>query len=163
MRHLPTGLLFALLLGSCTPQADPFAGMNTAVESLPVSHCYLQVTTGAARASGTDTIPGPVDSLWISMDVVGELVNGEYRWLPAEKDRKTGTFTGTLENGVVTALLTYTAEGMNAKEEILLRPEAGGVRVGSGELARSEGVWLFKKKELATYGDLVPEVPCAKR
>lgn len=156
-----TGAFFVFVLFAACDQAEKPATQTAAVAD-PVlgSHCYLQVTQGASRAEGKDTIAGPVDSLYIKMDVLGELVNGEYKWLPQEKDRKTGTFTGTLEDGIATVLLTYSAEGTSAREELLLKPEANGVRVGSGQMVESEGVWLFKDKSQAVFGELVPEVPC---
>ena len=161
MDHKLTGTFLAFVLFAACDQAEKPATQDPAVvNAIPETHCYLQVTQGASRVEGKDTVPGPVDSLYIKMDVVGDLVNGEYKWLPQEKDRKTGSFTGTLEDGEATLLLTCMVEGTAAKEELLLKPEANGIRVGSGQLVESEGVWLFKDKSQAAFGELIPDIPC---
>ena len=157
--------LLLLLFLSCghSEKKDRYSiDANAQGEPVMESHCYLQVTRGAARIEGADTIPGPVDSLYIRLDIFGELANGVYNWLPGEKDSKTGSFMGTLENGIVTALYKYDAEGMYAKEEVLFTVESGGLRIGTGELVESEGVWLFKDKSRAEFGELIPEVPCMR-
>ena len=163
VRHIAFIAATSLLLGSCgQPESTGRAAGENTVTSHPEneSHCYLQVTKGAPAVHGTDTIPGAVDTLSIKLDVLGELANGTYNWHPQEKDRKSGSFTGTLENGTVTALLTYTAEGITAKEEVLFKLETGGLRVGTGQLVQSEGVWLFKDKSQVSYGNPLREVPC---
>jgi len=155
-RILPWAL--ALLMGACQ-QGSP-AGSDPGTPLQPTTHCYILVTRGAPEMHGTSLVPGPVDSLDIRMDVLGELVNGVYNWLPQEKDAMTGTFTGTLENGLVTALYSYTAEGMTARQEVLFKLEEDGLRAGHGELVEREEVWVFKDRSLAEFGDLVPEVDC---
>lgn len=124
------------------------------------THCYLQVTKGMPRIEGSDTIPGTVDSLYIRLDILGELANGVYNWLPGEKDRLTGTFQGSMEDSVITALYTYTAEGMTQKQEVLFKMDNGGLRIATGEMAESEGVNLFKDRSQISYGDPVREIPC---
>lgn len=156
-------LIASILLMACDdsgPAANDAAGLKIKEAPVNVSHCYLQVTTSPPVVSGTDTFPGTTDSLYVRLDILGELVNGVYNWLPGEKDSKTGSFTGTLENGTVTALYTYDAEGMTAKEEVLFKVEDSGLRIGTGELVESQGVWLFKDKSQAGFGTLVPEAPC---
>lgn len=155
-RTLPWAL--ALLLGACQQGGPAASDPDTPVQ--PTPHCYLLVTQGAPEMDGTDLAPGLVDSLYIRMDVLGELVNGVYNWLPQEKDAMTGTFTGTLENGLVTAVYSYTAEGMTARQEVLFKLEENGLRTGHGELVELEEVWVFKDRSLAEFGDLVPEVDC---
>ncbi|MEO7080025.1 MAG: lipoprotein [Flavobacteriales bacterium] len=156
-----TAVLLLAACGQTGPEVKG-GGKNTGPgkELVNETHCYLQVTHGAPVVSDTGLAPGPVDSLYIRMDVLGELVNGVYNWLPGEKDAMTGTFTGTLENGVVTALYTYRAEGETAKQEVLFKLADNGLLVGNGDLVKDQGVWLFKDKSRAEYGEAVPEVDC---
>lgn len=162
--HSSLLLLLLLLLIACGQEGPEAKGGGgdavTTKEPVNETHCYLQVIHGAPEISDTGLVPGPVDSIVIRMDVLGELVNGVYNWLPEEKDAMTGTFTGTLENGIVTALYTYSTEGETAKQEVLFKLADGGLRVGNGELVQDQDVWLFKDKSQAEYGDAVPEVPC---
>ena len=124
------------------------------------SHCYLQVTKGEPRIEGSDTIPGTVDSLYIRLDILGELANGVYNWLPGEKDRMTGSFQGSIDDDLVTAVYTYSAEGRTAKQEVLFKVEDGQLSVAIGAMETSEGVTLFKDKSQVTYGEPIPEVNC---
>ncbi len=164
IRRFAPFVALVLLLAACgqTGPETKGGGKVTGPTEQPVNetHCYLQVTHGAPVVRDTGLAPGPVDSLYIRLDILGELVNGAYNWLPAEKDAMTGTFTGTLENGVVTALYTYRAEGAMAKQEILFKLVDRGLLVGSGDLVQDQGVWLFKDKSKAEYGEAVPEVDC---
>lgn len=159
--YLLSAFLLLVACGSPGPATKDTAS-NAKEELVNESHCYLQVTKTPSAVVGTDTFPGTPDSLYVRLDILGELVNGVYDWLPGEKDSKTGSFTGTLENGTVTALYTYDAEGMTAKEEVLFKVDDGGLRIGTGELMESEGVWLFKDKGLAVFGKPIPEVPCLR-
>jgi hypothetical protein len=104
--------------------------------------------------------PGAVDSMWLKVNVLGDLVNGTYRWQPQEKDAKMGSFTGTLENGTITALLSYEAEGRPGQEEMVMKVDSGGLRIGSGERVEEQGIWLFKDKGALAFGPLVPETTC---
>lgn len=165
MKRFITPVLASIaLLAACGQSEDPAArgSIAAATQGQPVmvSHCYLQVTKGAPRMEGNDTIPGTVDSLYIRLDILGELANGVYNWLPGEKDRMTGTFQGSIEDSVITALYSYSAEGQTQKQEVLFKMGPGGLRIATGELVLSEGVNLFKDKSKCSFGEPVPEVPC---
>ena len=164
IRRFAPFVALLLLLAACGQAGQRTKGegekSGPADEPVNETHCYLQVTHGAPVVRDTGLAPGPVDTLYIRLDILGELVNGVYNWLPAEKDVMKGTFTGTMENGVVTALYTYRAEGKIAKQEILFKLTDRGLLVGTGDLVQDQGVWLFKDKSKAEYGAAVPEVDC---
>lgn len=163
VRPIATLLAVCCLLMACgtsdVPSKDALDA-NANGEPLNESHCFLQVTKGELRIMGQDTLPGPVDSLFIRMDILGELVTGVYNWAPQEKDHRTGSFQGTIADDVVTALYTYTAEGETAKEEVLFKLEDDRLRIGFGELHKTEDVWVITDRSQATYGDPIPEVDC---
>lgn len=139
-RLIPAGLL--VLLGACgdapgTPQALK--------ESEKTSHCYQR---GA-------------DSLFIRLDLMGDLVNGTFQGYSSDSARVRGTLTGAVEDGVVVVLLTYTGEtGERHRQEVLLRREADGLRIGQGEMVDAEGYILFRDRNQVHYGPVVPEVAC---
>ena len=163
MHRFITILIPALFLSACGQQdkADRYdIDANAKGEAVMLTHCYLQVTKGAPRIQGRDTIPGSADSLYIRLDILGELVNGVYNWLPQEKDRMTGSFQGSIDDGVATAVYTYAAEGETGKQEVLFKVEDDQLRVATGEMEVSQGVTLFKDKSQVTYGEPIPEVDC---
>jgi hypothetical protein len=147
-------------LCSCGTAGTSAGSSEQKTEDLPSAHCYLSITVGQPRVEGQDTVPGAVDSMWLKVNVLGDLVNGTYRWQPQEKDAKMGSFTGTLENGTITALLSYEAEGRPGQEEMVMKVDSGGLRIGSGERVEEQGIWLFKDKGALAFGPLVPETTC---
>lgn len=161
---LATVMVAIALLAGCGQPEEPSSRYNIDANAKGdpemESHCYLQVTKGEPRIEGSDTIPGTVDSLYIRLDILGELANGVYNWLPGEKDRMTGSFQGSIDDDVVTAVYTYTAEGRTAKQEVLFQVEDGQLSVATGAMETSEGVTLFKDKSQVTYGAAIPEVDC---
>jgi len=155
-----TALLLITACGHSEKKSRYSLDANANGEPVMESHCYLQVTRGAARVEGKDTIPGPVDSLYIKLEVLGELANGAYNWLPQEKDRMKGYFQGAIDDSLVTAVYTYTAEGKMQKREVMFKMEDKSLRVATGEMEESEGVYLYKDKSRVTYGGPIPEVNC---
>ncbi|MEO8732805.1 MAG: hypothetical protein ABI373_00605 [Flavobacteriales bacterium] len=158
---VPTAALLLITACGHSEQKSRYS-IDASAKGEPVmdSHCYLQVTRGTARIEGGDTLPGPVDSLYIKLDLLGELANGEYNWVPQEKDRMKGYFQGSFEDSLVTAVYTYTAEGKTQKMEVLFKIEDRSLRVATGEMEESEGVYLFKDKSQVSYGEPIPEVNC---
>lgn len=154
-------LLVAIMafVGCSGPSASE--GDASPPEQAPtISRCFLQVTTGEPMVVDRDTLKGPVDSLVVHLDITGELVNGRYDWLPQEKDHMTGSITGHLENGLVTALYTYQAEGTTGKMEVLFRLEDDGLRIGTGDMVEAQGYSVFRDPSKAIFGPLVPPVDC---
>ncbi len=161
---LTTAIAALTLLAACSQPEDPSSRYNIDANAKGdpemESHCYLQVTKGEPRIEGGDTVPGTVDSLYIRLDILGELANGVYNWLPGEKDRMTGSFQGSIDDDLVTAVYSYSAEGRTAKQEVLFKVEDGQLRLATGAMETSEGVTLFKDKSQVTYGEPIPEVNC---
>lgn len=156
-------LLYVSLLAACTPPGVKTgnAGDKPPAQPANEAHCYLQLTQNPPMVVDADTFPGTPDSLYIHLDLVGDLANGVYNWLPGEKDQMTGTFVGNREGALITALYTYHAEGMTGKIEVIFRMEQGGMRVGQGEMT-GDSIQVFKDKSKVTFSELIPEVPCQR-
>ncbi len=154
-------LLCIPLLAACTPPGAKTGNAGDQAPAQPANeaHCYLQITQNPPMVVDADTFPGTPDSLYIRMDLVGDLANGVYNWLPGEKDHMTGTFQGSREGNVITALYTYNAEGMTGKTEVIFRMQQGGLQVATGEMT-GDSIQVFKDKSKVTYSTLIPEVPC---
>ncbi len=152
----------ALLLAACGTPSEPISAGNNAGPAPAVmeTHCYLQVTQGEPVIIHTDTLPGPVDSLYIRMDILGDLVNGAYNWIPGEKDRMTGTFRGNREGDRITALYTYQAEGLTGRQEVIFLLGKDSLRIASGERIGNDSLQVFRDKTAVTFSAPVPEVLC---
>lgn len=156
---LPLAALLLAGLSGCT--APPAASEATAPDSTAVRDlCYRKVTTGTASIIGTDTLPGTTDSLIVRLHITGDHVTGEMSRLPGERDRMTGTLVGTVQGGRIVAVYRYTAEGLTAKEEKIMRIDAQGLHMKNGELEDREGIWTLKDTASAAYTETVPAVPC---
>lgn len=108
------------------------------------------------------------DVSWIKMKLAGEKVTGEFYYLPAEKDRKTGTFEGTV--GAVDKMAmartadvwwNSMAEGMQNKEQLRIVFGEGNAQAGFGEMVdRGDGVYVYKDASKITYGESMTDVSC---
>lgn len=160
-----TSLIAAItLLSACGQPEKPNSrytiDANATGEPEMESHCYLEVSHRTPVIEGLDTLPATTDSLYIRLDILGELVNGVYNWLPEQKDHMTGAFQGSIDDDLVTAVFTYNSEGVTAKQEVLFKVEDGQLRTATGAMETSEGVTLFKDKSQVTFGEAIPEVNC---
>lgn len=63
-------------------------------------------------------------------------VTGTYNWLPAEKDKRTGDLTGSIEGNVVEALYTFSQEGTTdtASVKVILEDDKAVISGGKPEL-----------------------------
>ncbi|WP_461488166.1 hypothetical protein [Pontibacter sp. HJ8] len=162
--HSGFSFCLAALLAACSPDKpeqthqtrSAAANATTPLREL----CFLQVTQGVPVISGMDTIPGISDSLLINLTIKGTAVTGILHWLPAEKDKMTGTLQGSLQDSIITAIYTYQAEGVTAKEERIFKLEPDTLRMKAGELEEKDGVWRLKHPEKAPYSTAVPKVLC---
>ncbi len=150
-------LFVALALASCAQDGQREAPTAWLPIQPPLTRCFLLANPDSATAFGACASSGI--PLYIRISLLSELANGTVHE-GAGQNAAIGNFTGTLENGLVTALCTYHTERGIAKAEVLFKMEAHGLRVATGETVESQGIRLFKNKENTTYGPLIPEVTC---
>lgn len=111
------------------------------------------------------------DSASLSMTFTGEggsVVNGFFNWRPAEKDSKTGAFTGTagpLDQSSMsrTANLWWeaSAEGTTVTEELQVVFGDGSAGVGFGEMRdRGDGVYVYADKSALSYEPTLSQTDC---
>lgn len=99
----------------------------------------------------------------------GKQVTGEYRYLPAEKDSKTGTFTGTagpmdpkISARTADVWWDVMAEGMRATEQLRIVFGDGSAVAMFGEMADGEdGNYVYKDVTKLTPGFQMSQVNCA--
>ena len=120
--------------------------------------------------SGAKTESGLYDISWLTMNIVDDKVTGEFQYIPAEKDSKTGEFKGTV--GPVDKLdMSRTAdvwwdtmaEGMNNREQLKIVFGEGNAQVAFGEMIdRGDGSYIYKDSNNITYGANMTDVDCTQ-
>lgn len=111
---------------------------------------------------------GSADKYTLRLILNGEQATGELNFLPAEKDRKTGEFEGTV-GPVDKVMMARTAdlwwftfaEGMNIKEELKIIFGESMASVGFGEMIdRGDGVYVYKDPKNISYTLDLTKVSC---
>lgn len=111
---------------------------------------------------------GMEDKDLLRLDLNGSNASGELKFLPAEKDMKVGTLTGTVSkvdpksmSRTVDAWWDTHAEGMNTKEQLSIIFGEGTASVGFGEMKdRGDGVYVYAQPEKITYSLNLTDVAC---
>ncbi len=108
------------------------------------------------------------DVSWVHLDLAGDQVTGEVRTLPAEKDSKVGTITGTVSSldpsimgRLATVIWSTYAEGAEIPEELLVQFGDGGAALAFGEMKdRGDGTYVYANKSNLMYGPTMSQVSC---
>jgi hypothetical protein len=153
-------LAACLALLSCKKDDKTVIEQTTVEETAPadngilVTQCYRAVTSIQDEGKTIN------DSILLNFQRTGDSITGEFKWLPYYKDKKTGTFKGTVQGRTATTVLTATGEGMTNKEEFIFDIDAKEVNVKMGEMAEGkDGVWHYKDKNAAS-GNAIPRTDC---
>ncbi len=131
------------------------------------------VTTNVNRAAlcfygESKTKNNLYDTSWLRLNITGDNVIGEFNYLPAEKDKKTGTFDGTV--GAVdkismarTANVMWNsmAEGTTVTEQLKILFGEGSAQAGFGAMVdRGDGVYLYQDESKITFGQVMTDIGC---
>lgn len=126
------------------------------IENIEVSQkCFIYNTEAGDRAS-------------IILNITGDKAEGEFNWIPAEKDRKIGKFSGTIskpdQNLTARTLNTFWdsyGEGMLVKEELKIILDEGIASPGFGEMKdRGDGVYVYANPDNINYGPNLSLTSC---
>lgn len=158
---LLTASACSLLLFACKP-ADKPAGPSTAT---PPASPEAPAPTASPKATFPvhcfeQRMPdGSVLSFYYTEyyeDIVGIL---DYTF--AEKDGAHGTFKGKKEGNIITATWSYTVEGSNQVEEIMVKIEGDKAMKASGELEEAkDGTLKLKAPGQAKWEETFTRVQC---
>lgn len=105
----------------------------------------------------------------LNFEVKGENVEGELKFLPVEKDSKTGPFEGLIspfgsdgETGVIAAWWEASGEGLTNKEQLAIQLSENSASVGFGEMRESDGgEYVYTNPTQISYSLVLPKVDCA--
>ncbi len=136
--------------------------VNPVVNGEPRNLCY---------SYSSKTSSGLTDRALLKMSFSGtngSSVSGEFQNLPAEKDSKVGTFSGTattLDQNTMSrtanVLWDAKAEGTTVKEELIIKFGDGAAATAFGEMVKgANGVYVYKDKSKLTYGPTMNQVDC---
>lgn len=108
------------------------------------------------------------DKATLTMNIDDSNVSGEFDWLPAEKDKKTGDFKGTIDsldnagNKIANVMWDTHAEGMNTTEELKINFNDTIASPGFGEMKdRGDGVYVYADSTKIDYSLNLQQTDCA--
>ncbi len=130
---------------------------TTTPKTIPLCFYYEKVTSR-----------GFYDRAWLKLNITGNDVSGEFKNLPAEKDSKVGTFTGTVGAVDKMAMARIAdvwwdsmAEGMQVKEQLKITFGEGTAQAMFGEMVdRGDSVYVYKDSSKFTLGFPMSDVAC---
>lgn len=157
-KYLILALMVLVIAGYVLSKKETALAPEVVVKE-PIQLCFYQKTLGANGLS---------DVAWLKMNLLGDKVTGEFRNLPAEKDKKVGTFEGTvgkvdpyMMGRVADVWWNSMAEGMQVKEQLKITFGEGSAQVGFGEMVdRGDGVYVYKTPDKLFYGLSMIDVVC---
>ncbi len=163
MKYIKSILIIAVVIIALVFVAKHFGKTETepgTVSTVPSADhqelCFLWNTEAGDKAT-------------IVMDISGSEVTGNFNWLPAEKDKKTGPFKGTISavdpvlmGRTIDALWETSAEGMTVTEELKIIMGEGNAAAGFGEMKdRGDGVYVYADPEHLSYVPNLTDTDCS--
>jgi hypothetical protein len=121
--------------------------------------CFLKVTQGELTITEDEDLEMLIDSMVMNIHIKNDSVTGILNWLPARKDRMTGSLEGTIHDDIITAIYSYTAEGIDTKEEKILKLDSNRIFFKTGELVEQNGIWTLKDKAVP-FSESIPKTLC---
>ncbi len=148
---------FSLKKGSASTHPQPPLTEGAATQ--PIKLCFY---------GATKTASGLSDVSLAVLNLSGTQVTGMFKYLPAEKDSKTGSFSGTV--GAVDKIAmartadviwNVSAEGMTAQEQLRIVFGEGTAQAGFGEMVQGEhNIWNYKDPTHLNYGQIMTDIDC---
>lgn len=100
-----------------------------------------------------------------------QTATGTYKFLPGEKDSKTGTFVGSVSSmnpsisgRLIDAIWNSNAEGMTNKEELIIQFGEGSAVTFFGAMKEGEnGVYVYENKKDVQPGAQMSQTDCANK
>jgi hypothetical protein len=152
-------IIGAIIWGQRLPKNEPSQTEDIATTIPPESEslCYYR---------SEKTTRGYYDESSLRVDIKNDEITGDFRNLPAEKDSKIGSFDGKIDSvsgdtRTATVWWNSQAEGMQNKEELVLRFSNNQAQAGFGEMVdKGDGTYVYKDKSKITYGPTMNTINC---
>lgn len=115
-------ILFALLIWSCTTEKKE---QTTATNEEEKFLCFRNEYPFEDNS-------GKMDVEELTLSITGNDVTGMYNWLPAEKDQRKGTLTGSLQGNTIQAKYIFMQEGIEHSADISIQIDDNQASVSGG-------------------------------
>lgn len=100
------------------------------------------------------------DTTAVKLVIVGKEVTGSYNWIPVGTHSARGTLTGSINNGIITAIYDYVIEGSEQKQEMIFKMKVNQLLVKKGILEDVGGIMKLKDPDNAKFSEIIPRVLC---
>jgi hypothetical protein len=115
---------FVLLFWSCTTEKKEQSASSNAIQKEKLI-CFRNEYPFEDNS-------GKKDVEELTLAITGNEVTGMYNWLPAEKDQRKGSLTGTLEGNSIKAKYIFMQEGIENSADINIQIEVNKASVSGG-------------------------------
>jgi len=155
-------LLLCLFLLSCqSQQTEELADTHDETEQIISRSLEIKedaTTTTSPKQLCFEEVVG-LDRTEMSLTINHEAVTGIFNYLPHEKDQAIGTIKGRYQNNKVTAIYTYTQEGDEQSEQLILTLSDKNVVIDHTGQVSVDGK-PFEKYEGSSYTETLLKVDC---
>jgi hypothetical protein len=143
-----------------------FAGLLT----IATSSCQQPGTKTTAQTDSTKTATllheGPQcftkiagkDTAYLQFETDNEVVSGQLEYKPFEKDKNTGTISGTITDNVIEVDYHYMSEGIMSVRKVIFQLKNNQIREAKADKLDKDGQPLFDKDYSKLKFDSIPFV-----
>ena len=133
-----------------------FASCNTSTPTTTeTTETKTEMVTATPPANTPETLcfrnevvfkdnPDMKDVTELQLAMTGDKVTGTYNWLPAEKDQRNGTLTGTRTDNTIQATYTFMQEGTESTVPVQISLTGNEATVTGGNAALGLNATLAK-------------------
>ncbi len=121
------------------------------IENAKATTCYIKVEN-------------KVDTTFCSLTIIGNVVTGNYNWVPWQKDGAIGNFKGKLKGNIISGIYDYTIEGSQQKDEKVFMLDKGVLKEGVAEHSdpKADGISYFRDKSKIKFTSPFKTIDCGK-
>lgn len=146
MKTLPFFLLVAAVVSSCS-QSGSQANKNT--DSLKTV-----VTSGNSDACFLKT--SGKDSVMLQVHIQDTSVSGDLSYRYFEKDKNTGTISGSIHNNIIHAQYTFMSEGTQSVRPVVFKLQDDKAYEAVPDSINHEGIPVFSNDDASLKFDVEP-------
>lgn len=153
-----TLILFVLTI-TIACKTEKKQGIENTLENLEKKeHCFKYVLQNSYELDGEKIIEN--DFVIVNITIESDTVRGEYKVVSSKGEVNDSFFVGTIKNGIITGIQTYTQGNETLKEEMIFKIDINKIGILGGEKELKNGVNVFIDKSKGDYMMELPRVDC---